>query len=1146
MTLHVVVADRLEPLAHAGADVLAVPLADPFAREVVAVPGDGVRTWLTQQWSAALGVVANVDFVFPGALVRRALGTAEHADPWSLGPLTWAVHDVLCTRGHELGLPPDAVRARSIADLFDRYSLHRPSMALAWERGYDVDAQGVALPPSQRWQPALWRHLVQRLGPSEPGRLPSALDALRSGRATIDLPARVVLVGLAGLPARHLEVLAALGVHREVYLFAPVPSLVWWERVRRVAARVAPGSVPRASDPSADVVHHRLARTWGRTARESQLLVLATAAREGAPVSTLASLSVSPPVSPPTTAPLLARLQAALRADDDPVAGPVPLEAGDSSLVWHRCHGIARQVEVLRDVVLRLLEERAPDDTPLFEPRDIVVLCPDVAAVAPLVDALFAGDGPSGSVPAIPVRVADRSVRRDTPLLDAVASLLDVIDGRFRVSDVLSLAARSPVSRMFGFTPDALGRIARWLDAVEVRWGVDADQRGALGLPAQWRTNTWQAGLDQLLLGAALADAGPRVSLAGVVPFDGIEGDDLELLGALADFVHRLRQAVDGLSSAQPVAAWCEALSAAARSLCALDDVDAWQWQVLERELDGLRSEAVVGDEPSRHAVSPGEMVVVLEARLGGRPGRPRFGSGAVTVSSFTAQRGVPHRVVCLLGLDGDLGVSSMLSADDVMVAAPCVGDRDARAEVRAQLLDAVLAAGERLVLCSNGRDLATNAEVPPPVVLSELLDVIDRTAAPPVAASGVGAARASEAIATDHPRHGWAAANFLPGALGAAGPWSFDAAACAAAVRQRSQEPDAPFLRGPLPPRPDRDEIPLEVLHRAVTHPVQLLLQDRLGVALDDDDAVRDDLVPLGLAPLPAWHLAERLLHGMLDDALAADAAPAATSRREEVERARGVLPPFAFGDQALADARGRAVVVASALLECLARHDAPVRGEPIAVAHPLAGHHLLTGRVPRVHGSLVVRATVSAPKPAHRLDAWIDLAVLTLVAPSTPWQAVLVHSVATRSAAGPRAQVEQFTLGSPEMAHEVLALALDLAARAERNLVPALAGVTAALYRGDRSEAGTAWAGRGARGAGSSDRWLRFAVGATTFEQALATPASDDEDGPEWGSGGRLERWAHRIWSLFAATTLTVGEPAADANGDGSDDGEVSDDGD
>ena len=53
--LHLHRAERADGLVEALAALLAEPLPDPFAAELVAVPTRGMERWLTQQLSAGLG-----------------------------------------------------------------------------------------------------------------------------------------------------------------------------------------------------------------------------------------------------------------------------------------------------------------------------------------------------------------------------------------------------------------------------------------------------------------------------------------------------------------------------------------------------------------------------------------------------------------------------------------------------------------------------------------------------------------------------------------------------------------------------------------------------------------------------------------------------------------------------------------------------------------------------------------------------------------------------------------------------------------------------------------------------------------------------------------------------------------------------------
>ena len=63
------------------------------------------------------------------------------------------------------------------------------------------------------------------------------------------------------------------------------------------------------------------------------------------------------------------------------------------------------------------------------------------------------------------------------------------------------------------------------------------------------------------------------------------------------------------------------------------------------------------------------------------------------------------------------------------MLRDPHVGDRDPRTEDRQLLLDALMAATDRLIVTYTGNDERTNTPRPPAVPVGELLDVVDATA---------------------------------------------------------------------------------------------------------------------------------------------------------------------------------------------------------------------------------------------------------------------------------------------------------------------------------------------------------------------------------------------------------------------------------
>ena len=149
------VADRPEDLLDDLVARLSVPPNDPFAQEWISVQSLGFRVWLQLRLAERLGasgrsdgIVANIHLPFPGSLrwtVLRAhsayLGQVDQDDPWQVDRLVWSILHVLSEPPTELDprltrarLPPGVVlasRAGPIADLFDRYSVHRPTLGAA-------------------------------------------------------------------------------------------------------------------------------------------------------------------------------------------------------------------------------------------------------------------------------------------------------------------------------------------------------------------------------------------------------------------------------------------------------------------------------------------------------------------------------------------------------------------------------------------------------------------------------------------------------------------------------------------------------------------------------------------------------------------------------------------------------------------------------------------------------------------------------------------------------------------------------------------------------------------------------------------------------------------------------------------------------
>ena len=147
------------------------------------------------------------------------------------------------------------------------------------------------------------------------------------------------------------------------------------------------------------------------------------------------------------------------------------------------------------------------------------------------------------------------------------------------------------------------------------------------------------------------------------------------------------------------------------------------------RLLADIVEQASTDGDPSEVELGLGDVRAILEDRLRGRPTRANFRTGNLTVCTLVPMRSVPHKVVCLLGLDdGAFPRNPDRDGDDLILADPQIGDHDARSEDRQLVLDALLAATRSLVITYTGRDERSNLSRPPAVPVGELLDVIDGT----------------------------------------------------------------------------------------------------------------------------------------------------------------------------------------------------------------------------------------------------------------------------------------------------------------------------------------------------------------------------------------------------------------------------------
>jgi len=726
MSLQIVFSNRVEILEDLLTGELAGFSGDPFAAQQVVVPSRAVARRLQLAVARKSGVCANIEFHFLGAWLWRLARVVDpdvpERSPFDPERMAWRILRLL--DGGKAASHPrlaaflrgadDLMRwelAQSVARVFDHYATYRPDWLSTWSRGRRISdfAGDVAAGADEGWQRELWRAVSRELGLGTVHPLQRFLGTLsakgRSGLAP-GLPVRASVFAVPVIPPLYLETVRGLAGFMEITLYIVNPCREYWFEIVPPKRLAYLRGLKREAHQE---VGNALLADWGRAAQSAIDLIYGEAAAE-----TLESTLFEEPEGET----LFARLQRSVFSMEDLAPGSAGISAEDRSVEIHCCHGAVRELEALHD---RLLERFAAD--PTLRADEVLVLTPDIDALASSIDAVF-GTAPPERF--IPYAVARRAMARTNPFFQVLLELLDLLASRMPAGRVFDLLRQEVVARRFDLGEEELKRVRGWLGKAGIRWGLDGEHRREMGLPPEER-HTFRRGLDSLFLGLALPR--PDGPLAGLLPGDSLEGSRAETLGKLWWFVERLSFWRVRLRNPRPAGEWQEILHAllADFTLC---DSEA------HREYDqAAGAVAELADDWRAADLDLPLSSRVVRAALSGADERRRgtVPSGAVTFASLSAMRGIPCRLLCMIGMNDEAHPlrERPIEFDLIPRGKPRRGDRQRRLEERAIFLDALLAAREAIHISYTGRDQRDDSAIPPSVLVSQLLDCLVQAAAP-------------------------------------------------------------------------------------------------------------------------------------------------------------------------------------------------------------------------------------------------------------------------------------------------------------------------------------------------------------------------------------------------------------------------------
>ena len=528
------------------------------------------------------------------------------------------------------------------------------------------------------------------------------LSAMDSVEAKEVLPERLCVFGVNGMSPIYLRFLEAIANFIDVHFFLLNPSKAYWADLpnkRQLAKRIAINEKEKGEEGELFNTVNPLLSALGQQGRDFQQLLLEQCDFEVEYVSFEKHESKT----------LLANLQNDILHNRIETNTKKGLKA-DTSISIHACHSRMRETEVLKDQLLKCLEE-----DPELSIRDIVVMTPDISQYAPYIAAVFED---------IPHAIADRNMLDSNDPLSIFLRFLTLSQNRWELESVLDVIDHEVVHQKLGLLESDLENIRVWIAETQIRWGESAEHRAELGFPA-FTENSWQAGLERLLMGYANSDDSQfqySGDMDGILPFAEIEGSQAQALGGLYDFFSLLSHAKKTFSKPHTLSFWFENLGYFAERLLVSDGDFQHHYVALMKlltELSGF-------EKIHQQKISLEVILAWFNTQATSQHSGAGFLRGQLTFCSMLPMRAIPFKVIALMGLnEGEYPRVETRAAFDLMANDFRKGDKSPRVDERYQFLEVLLSAQQQLIITYLGQSKNNNSAIPPSVVVSELLEVV-------------------------------------------------------------------------------------------------------------------------------------------------------------------------------------------------------------------------------------------------------------------------------------------------------------------------------------------------------------------------------------------------------------------------------------
>ncbi|RBL93310.1 exodeoxyribonuclease V subunit gamma [Chitinophaga flava] len=744
MAIYLKVSNSLNSLASSLSDDLKAAGNGVFQPHYIITQTEGMNNWLKLQLAYKMGIAANCRFMKPNDLLFHLYLLLGGPFTQVLSPqnLSWLLFKLLGEPEFAEKYPEVAAYfnegegesdlkrmglAEKVADLLDQYQVYRPEMIREWSQA------NPALLKDDDWQAWLWAKVKALSGNALPDKTLVGNHILETlfykgphAGLSNKMPA-VHLFGLSIITAYHVKILHELSSYIDIHfhIINPAPVVYWFDdKSEKQLARWRQKGLEEQKSTDPMNVGNPLLTGWGRVIQNTFGLFF----QYEAFINAYEEIGIEEPIADT----LLHKIQHDIFSAATTDRHPLTLEdVQDGTVTINSCYTIAREVEVLYNYLVHLVDQRQES----LSPRDIVVMVSDIDAYAPYIKAVF-----NNAPHKFRYTIADESYTDNDNLFNALYALLTINEENFTAETVMQLLDFSYIRNRFGLNDPV--RIRNVVEAANIRFGIEGSKT------EETHFVSWRYGIQRIMYGICMSgEEEYGYGDDSFFPLDMQEGSDAHETIRFCHFAEVLMASIEDRRKLRTIPDWVKYAEQIVHNLV------FEQQEEVDEDYNTLIKQLTDYNALNEYMQQPVAFEVFSHSLLQALTGTTRAGlfvNGGITFCSLIPMRSIPFKVVALMGLNFDkFPRREIKSSFNLMEKQWQRGDRNVKENDKHLFLETVLSAQQYLYISYAGRNAKDNSLLPPSALVDELVDYI---------VSGVedGAEKVRELLITQQPLQGF------------------------------------------------------------------------------------------------------------------------------------------------------------------------------------------------------------------------------------------------------------------------------------------------------------------------------------------------------------------------------------------------------